>query len=97
MKRTTVLLDEDLLLAAQQLARREGKSFTDVLRESLAEHLAARSLPTGLLALAGIANSGEGDLSERVDEILRAETDPIYGWSHRRRLESYLPGVAEPE
>lgn len=33
-----------------------------------------------LLAIAGLGNSGENDLSERDEEILAAEIDPIRGW-----------------
>jgi hypothetical protein len=34
-----------------------------------------------LLALAGLGNSNQQDISERDEEILRNEIDPIYGWN----------------
>ncbi|RUR74490.1 hypothetical protein ACF3DV_12110 [Chlorogloeopsis fritschii PCC 9212] len=34
-----------------------------------------------LLAVAGLGNSGEHDISERDEEILRNEIDPVYGWN----------------
>jgi hypothetical protein len=34
-----------------------------------------------LLAVAGLGNSGQQDVSERDEEILRNEIDPVYGWN----------------
>jgi hypothetical protein len=34
-----------------------------------------------LVAIAGLGNSGQQDISECDEEILRNEIDPIYGWS----------------
>lgn len=34
-----------------------------------------------LLAVAGLGNSNQQDISERDEEILRNEIDPIYGWN----------------
>ena len=34
-----------------------------------------------LEAIAGLGASGEGDISERDEEILAVEIDPIYGWN----------------
>ena len=31
-------------------------------------------------AIAGLGDSGVGDISQRDEEILAAEVDPIYGW-----------------
>ena len=36
-----------------------------------------------LLSVAGLGNSGQSDISESDEEILRNETDPIYGWSSK--------------
>jgi len=37
-----------------------------------------------LLAIAGIGESDEEDVSERDEEILANEIDPIHGWSLKR-------------
>jgi Ribbon-helix-helix protein, copG family len=71
MKRTTIFLDESLERRLKQRARREGKSFAQVVREAMAQFVArpvpgARPLPSFF----GIAPGGEPDLSERVDEYL---------------------------
>ena len=69
MKRTTVFLEEALLRRARQLARREGRSFAQVVREALAQYLAA-GRPRRLPSIAGKYRSGYTDTSERVDELL---------------------------
>ena len=34
-----------------------------------------------LLGVAGLGNSGEKNISERDEKILRNEIDPVYGWN----------------
>ena len=75
MKRTTVFLDEAMVRRATQKARAEGRSFASLVREAVAVYVTAR--PQGhrpLPSFTGIADSGETDISERVDEFLW--TDP---------------------
>ena len=80
MKRTTILADEQLLVEVKYVAARDGKTVTQVIHEALAEYLVAHSRPRQL-SIAGIGHSEAGEVSERVDEILRAEVDPVAGWS----------------
>jgi hypothetical protein len=71
MKRTTVFLDESLERRLKQRARREGKSFAQVVREAMAQYIAQPSAgPRALPSFFGIAAGGPPDLSERVDELL---------------------------
>ncbi|RKZ92912.1 MAG: hypothetical protein DRR19_02825 [Candidatus Parabeggiatoa sp. nov. 1] len=44
-----------------------------------------------LLAIAGIGASDEDDISERDEEILANEIDPIHGWSLKRDNFQYPP------
>ena len=86
MKRTTIMADEDTFLELKAIARRENKSTSQVIREALAEyvvtHRAEGRHKNPLLALVGLGESdGETDVSERAEEILAAEMDPIRGWS----------------
>jgi hypothetical protein len=57
-------------------------SFLDYLRYKSAHQ---RELTTHasnfLLAVSGLGNSGQQDVSERDEEILRREIDPVYGWN----------------
>ena len=80
MKRTTILAEEELLLAAKDLASREGKTLTNVFHEALAEYVVAHRQPRRL-SIVGVGHSGRGDISERVDEILRAEAEAPLGWN----------------
>jgi hypothetical protein len=73
MRRTTVFLDEPLLRRARQYARREGKSFAQVVREAIAQYLAGgRGAPgsTPLPSFAGRFSRGDTDTSARTDELL---------------------------
>jgi hypothetical protein len=80
MKRTTILADEELLFEVKQLAAREGKSLTDVVREALAEYVAAHRTRHPLPFI-GMGDSGNRDLAYQTEEILAAEADPIQGWA----------------
>lgn len=70
MKRTTVKLPDELDLRLRHEARRRRTTISEVTRQAIAEHLggAERHL---LAAAAG--RSGRGDVSERIEEILREE------------------------
>jgi hypothetical protein len=71
MKRTTIFLDESLERRLKQRARREGKSFAQVVREAMAQYVARPAAgPRPLPTFFGIAGGGPPDLSERVDELL---------------------------
>jgi hypothetical protein len=62
----------------------ELASFLDYLRYKSAHQ---RELTTHsssfLLAVTGLGNSGQQNISERDEEILRNEIDPVYGWSSK--------------
>ena len=70
MKRTTIKLPDELDLKLRHEARRRRTTISEVTRQAIAEHLggAERNL---LAAAAG--RSGRGDVSERIEEILREE------------------------
>jgi metal-responsive CopG/Arc/MetJ family transcriptional regulator len=86
MKRTTIMADEGTLLELKAIAQRQGKSTSQVIREALAEyvvtHRADERHKNPLLALVGLFDGGPGDTSERIEEILEEEIDPISGWSY---------------
>lgn len=59
----------------------ELASFLDYLRYK-SDHSKAPdpSASSFLYAIAGLGSSGQHDISERDEEILRQEIDSIYGW-----------------
>lgn len=69
MKRTTVMLPDDVLLRLRHEARRRGVSVARVVRDAVERDLS----PTGEgkpLSFFGIGEGGPSDASERVDEYV---------------------------
>ena len=59
----------------------ELANFLDYLRyKSSQQRDFSNNAPSFLLAVAGLGNSGQQDVSERDEEILRNKIDPVYGW-----------------
>ena len=66
----------------------ELASFLDYLRYKSAPPQKTDHNVSGFLTeIAGLGRSGQPDISERDEEILRNEIDPVYGWN----LESSNP------
>ncbi len=59
----------------------ELASFVDYLRYKSAQSQERKQGSSFLLSIAGLGDSGEQDLSERDEEVLHQEIDPIQGWS----------------
>lgn len=67
------LPDEDLL---------ELASFLDYLRyKSFHKRESNKNPANFLVTVAGLGSSSQQDISERDEEILRNEIDPVYGWN----------------
>ncbi len=69
MVKTTVYLDPDIVLALRQMAETQGRSQAELIRDALQAYARKRKrpLPGGL----GKYDSGETDVSERAEDILR--------------------------
>lgn len=63
----------------------ELASFLDYLRYKSVQpkELNSNNASSFLLAVAGLGTSDQHDISERDEEILRNEVDPVYGWNHK--------------
>ncbi len=68
MKRTTVKLPDELDARLRHEAARRGLTISELTREAIERHLGGRRLLAG-----GAGHSGRSDVSERIEEILRAE------------------------
>jgi hypothetical protein len=68
MVRTNVKLPEDLDARLRHEAARRGMTIAELTREAIEAHLGGRRL-----LAAGAGRSGRADVSERIEEILRAE------------------------
>jgi predicted transcriptional regulator len=72
MVRTTVKLPEDLDARLRHEAQRRGVTIAEVARAALEAHLGAGGARRKLGAAAA-GHSGRSDVSERVEQIIRAE------------------------
>jgi len=71
MKRTTIFVPEPLERDLQLYARQEGKPVASVVREALAEYLAARrDAAAALPSFVGIGESGRTDVAELHEQLL---------------------------
>jgi predicted transcriptional regulator len=73
MQRTTVKLPDDLDARLRHEAQRRGVTVSEVTRQAIEEHLGRRRRGRRQLLAAGAGRSGSGDVSVRIEEILRAE------------------------
>jgi predicted transcriptional regulator len=69
MKRTTVKLPDELDARLRHEASRRRMTIAELTREAIESHLGGRRR----LLAAGAGRSGRDDISERIEEILRAE------------------------
>jgi hypothetical protein len=67
--KTTVYLEATAYRELKRVADEEGKPAADLIRRAVSEYV-ERSAPTALPASLGAFASGDGALSERVEELL---------------------------
>ncbi len=73
MRRTTVKLPDELDARLRYEAQRRGSTIAEVTRAALEAHLGTGRRRRFDAAAAG--RSGHSDISERIEEIIRAEVD----------------------
>jgi hypothetical protein len=69
MKRTTIMLPDDVDARLRLEARRRGVSIADIAREAIDQHL-PRPRTDGRLGFFGVGEGSPPDASERVDELV---------------------------
>ncbi len=74
MKRTTIFADESMLDALKEIARMEGVSIAEVIRQALNRFIADRQRNKRLPSILGIGQSGRKDIAERFEKLLWKET-----------------------
>jgi predicted transcriptional regulator len=72
MKRTTIKLPDELDARLRHEAARRRVTIAELTREAIEAHLGRTAGRRTLLAAAA-GHSGQHDVSERIEEILRAE------------------------
>ena len=86
MKRTTVFVDDDLLVDAQHLAKQRHTTFTDIVQQALRAYVQAQRTPPRL-SFIGMGQTAHPThaMREGWDEAeLMAGIDREYGWSTYR-------------
>lgn len=69
MKKTTLYLPDELKEAVESMARSEGRSEADVIRDALSAAVDSRLLPEPLVPLPGMT-LGDPSIAERAGELL---------------------------
>jgi hypothetical protein len=69
MKRTTVMLPDEIDAVVRLEARRRGVSVADIVREAVTRHVASLA-PAGRLSFFALGEGGSPDASEHVDELV---------------------------
>ena len=83
MKRTTLFIDPQLERELQALARREGRPMAALVREAVAQYVAAaRVRGRGGLGFVAAGRSGRSDIAARHEDLL---FDPEPGPASRSR------------
>lgn len=76
MQRTTVKLSDELDARLRHEAARRGVTISEVTREAIDAHLGGK-VPRRKMLAAGAGGSGRSDVSERIEEILASEVEPL--------------------
>jgi len=71
MKRTTVKLPDEVDVRLRLEAKQRGMTISELTREAIETHLSDH--PERRLLAAAAGRSGQTDISERIEEILRQE------------------------
>ena len=71
MKRTTLFIDPQLERELQALARRDGRPMAALVREAVAQYVAAaRGARSAKLSFVAAGRSGRADIADRHEELL---------------------------
>lgn len=84
MKRTTIMLPDELDARVRLEARRRGVSIADVARDALEQHVSAAPTP-GRLSFFAIGEGEPSDASEHVDEYVDSAIDRRHPADRRTR------------
>ncbi len=74
MTKTTLYLDEVMLLSLRELARSQGRKQSVLVREALSTYLQRHTRPSAKGI--GAYRSGRPDISERTEELLAERQRP---------------------
>lgn len=83
----SIVLEREVLERIEELAENEKRTPSEIVADALELYKPQKKKKKKkmtdiefLYAIAGIGSSDEDDVSERDEEILESEVDPIRGW-----------------
>ncbi|MBI2821785.1 MAG: type II toxin-antitoxin system VapB family antitoxin [Acidobacteria bacterium] len=79
MARTTILLDDHLLLEIRNLAQTRKTTTTEVVREALTAYIKRQSR-TRVPSFTGLGGSGKRSVSRSAEALLRRHIKRHEGW-----------------
>jgi hypothetical protein len=88
MRRTTILLDDDLADQLDYERRRRNQSTTAIVREALTEYLAGGRAKPKKLGFIGLGRSRGGATGRNIDKVIARE------WTYERLVGRPDPGKA---
>ena len=71
MTRTTILLENDLLLRVKHLAHTQGTTFTAILREALNAYLSENHPPQRRLSFTAVGKGKLPNVAENAEAIIK--------------------------
>jgi predicted transcriptional regulator len=77
------VLNPEVLHKIEELAEQEKRTPSEIVADALQLYKAQKKKMSGvefLLSIAGQGKSGQNNVSERDEEILASEVDPVLGW-----------------
>ena len=78
------ILDEQVVQQLERIAQRERREQIEIIAQALRlyeEKMQGNGTKSFVLAIANLGSSGQGDVSERDEEILTSEVEPLHGWA----------------
>jgi predicted transcriptional regulator len=97
MKRTTMFIDPQLERELQALARRDGRPMAALVREAIAQYVAAaRAQRTGRLGFIAAGRSGRSDIADRHEDLLFDANPPSPAKSRPRSRRPASPRRRRP-
>ena len=87
MARTTILIQDDLLLEVKRVAHSKGITITEVIKNALQAYIETQPR-TGIPSFAGIGRSegqGSGKLGRNAKNLARRMVDPFEGSSRKAK------------
>ncbi len=70
MKRTTIFAEQETWVELRKIARRDGRSVADLIREAVRRLIALRQRPGSVPSLLGVGRSGRRDVASKHEELL---------------------------